>query len=197
ALGSLNATDLGRMEQGLALQYFSSGDLKKALEVSLQRMRTANAGSRGWLFNTYKSISALYIQLGNLSLAETYVRNNLALIQEARGWRSYGAYRRPTWERQVETARADLYEARGQFREAEAAYRRAEIWMHENIRLLHTYDFIPPPPDQLEQTTDFLIAAQGRVKARQGRLAEGEADVRRALLSRLKATGKYNLQTTK
>ena len=195
--GSLNVTDFGRMQQGLALQYFSSGDLKKALEASLQRMRTANAGSRGWLFNTYKSISALYIQLGNLNLAETYVRNNLALIQEARGWRSYGAYRRPTWERQVETARADLYEARGQFREAEAAYRRAEVWMHENIRLLHTYDFMPPPPDQLEQTTDFLIAAQGRVKARQGRLAEGEADVRRALLSRLKATGKYNLQTTK
>src|SRR5262249_8415990 len=92
---SLNVVDFGRMQQGLALQYFSSGDLKKALEVSLQRMRTANASSRGWLFNTYKSISALYIQLGNLSLAETYVRNNLALIQEARGWRSYGAYRRP------------------------------------------------------------------------------------------------------
>src|SRR5262245_14269610 len=33
------------------------------------------------------------------------------------------------------------------------------------------------------------------MKARQGRVAEGEADVRRALLSRLKATGKYNLST--
>ncbi len=33
------------------------------------------------------------------------------------------------------------------------------------------------------------------MKARQGRIAEGEADVRRALLSRLKANGKYNLGT--
>src|SRR5262249_11181964 len=32
-------------------------------------------------------------------------------------------------------------------------------------------------------------------KARQGRLVEGEADVRRALLSRLKAGGKYNTVT--
>jgi len=33
------------------------------------------------------------------------------------------------------------------------------------------------------------------MKARQGRVAEGEADVRRALLNRLKATGQYHLQT--
>ena len=42
---------------------------------------------------------------------------------------------------------------------------------------------------------DELIASQGRMKARQGRIAEGEADVRRALLRRLKSTGKYNLRT--
>jgi hypothetical protein len=33
------------------------------------------------------------------------------------------------------------------------------------------------------------------VKARQGRLVEGEGDVRNALLNRLKACGKYNTQT--
>jgi tetratricopeptide (TPR) repeat protein len=64
------------------------------------------------------------------------------------------------------------------------------------MRLLHTYESLPPPPpDQIQQTIDASIASQGRMKARQGRIAEGEADVRRALLSRLKATGKYILTT--
>ena len=141
------------------------------------------------------NITRRYLRLGDFNQAEAYVRKNQALIQEARGWRNYGGYRRPTWERLVETGKAHLYEARGQFREAEASYRRAEIWMVENIRQLPTYDILPPPPDQLQRATDELIAAQGRMKARQGRIAEGEADVRRALLSRLKATGKFNLST--
>ena len=46
----------------------------------------------------------------------------------------------------------------------------------------------------MEQAADRILAAMGRVQARQGRLAEGEATVRRALLNRLQATGKYNLQ---
>ena len=197
--GAVDVIDLGRLRQGLAVQYSAAGDPRKALEVSLQTVREIGSQrrGRGWLFNTYKRISDIYLQLGDFSQAENYVTRTQALIQEARGWPTYGGYRRPTWERQVETARAGLYEARGQFREAEAAYRRAEVWMHENIRKLHTYDFMPPPPDQLEQTTDLLIAAQGRMKARQGRFAEGEADVRRALLSRLKATGKYNVVTVR
>src|SRR5262249_51179119 len=42
---------------------------------------------------------------------------------------------------------------------------------------------------------DFLLTNEGLVKARQGRLNEAEADVRRALLSRLKAVGKYHSDT--
>ena len=63
--------------------------------------------------------------------------------------------------------------------------------------LLNTYgEGIPPPIDQLRQIIDLMTAKVGRMKAKQGRIAEGEADVRRALLNRLKATGKYNLQTS-
>ena len=41
-----------------------------------------------------------------------------------------------------------------------------------------------------------IFASVGRMKAKQGRLAEAEVDVRSALQSRLKAQGKYNPQTT-
>ncbi len=194
--GTLATNDFGRLRQGLSNQYGMIGEPKKALAVLLESARTVNVrGSQGWLFNTYSNIIERYLQLGDFNQAEVYLRRNQALIIEARGWPTYGNYRRPTWERIVETSKAKLYEARGQFREAESSYRRAEIWMVENIRQLPTYDFIPPPPDQLQQANDRLIASQGRMKARQGRIAEGEADVRRALLSRLRATGKYNLTT--
>src|SRR5262249_9760785 len=53
----------------------------------------------------------------------------------------------------------------------------------------------PPPRDQIQRSADSMIASQGRMKARQGRVAEGEADQRRALVSRLKTTGKVNLST--
>ena len=41
----------------------------------------------------------------------------------------------------------------------------------------------------------MLLIASARIKSRMGRIAEAETDARRALLNRLKATGKYNPQT--
>ena len=52
-----------------------------------------------------------------------------------------------------------------------------------------------PPREQFEQIIDYLTAFEGRAKYKQGRLAEAEIDIRRALLSRLKANGKYNADT--
>ena len=52
-----------------------------------------------------------------------------------------------------------------------------------------------PPREQFEQSIDYLTAFEGRTKYKQGRLAEAEIDIRRALLSRLKANGKYNQDT--
>ncbi len=194
--GSLDILGLGRIRQGLAIQYAFSGDPKKALQVLLKSAQTFDVkGAKGFLFNIQRHIVDRYIQLGDFNKAEVYVRKNQSLIQEARGWPQYSGFRRASWECDVEQSRARLYEARGQFREAEASYRRAENLRREELRLVRTYEGLPPPPDQVEQAIDFVIAAQGRMKARQGRIAEGEADVRRALLSRLKATGKYNLQT--
>jgi CHAT domain-containing protein len=195
---SVDALELGRIRQGLALQYGALGDPKKGLQVLLKSAQIfdVKGGRRGFLFNIHWQIVQRYSQLGDFSQAEIYVRKNQSLIAEARGWPTYAGFRRASWESDVEFSRAYLYEARGQFVEAEATYRRAEMLRRESMRLLNTYEGMPPPRDQLEQVNDFLVASQGRMKARQGRIAEGEADVRRALLSRLKATGKYNLRTT-
>jgi CHAT domain-containing protein len=192
---SVDALDLGRIRQGLAIQYANIGDPKKSLQVQIKSAQTFDykGGPRGFLFNIYRQIVERYIQLGDFNQAELYVRKLQSLIAEARGWPKYAGFRRVSWESEVEQARGRLYEGRGQFRDAEAAYKRAEVLRREAIRLVSTYDGLPPPPGQLEQVVDQMIAAQGRMKARQGRIAEGEADVRRALINRLKATGKYNL----
>ena len=43
----------------------------------------------------------------------------------------------------------------------------------------------------MERTADWALALEGRVKVKQGRVGEGEADVRRALLSRLSKSGNF------
>ena len=195
---SVDALELGRIRQGLAIQYAAAGDPKKSLQVQLRSVQMFDGrGTRGFLFNAQRQIIERYIQLGDFNQAQVYVQRNLALLGEARGWPKYSGFRRFSWESDTELGRARLYEARGQFREAEAAYRRSEGLRREALRVIDTYEGLKPPIDQMQQIIDEMIAAEGRMKVRQGRIAEGEADVRRALLSRLKATGKYNLYVVK
>jgi CHAT domain-containing protein len=196
--GALGLWEFARILQGLAIQYAFAGQHKKALAL-FQRIthQTNIKGSKGFLFNANRNIVSSYIALGDINQAAVYVARNNALIQEARSWPRYVGFLRANWEADVEEGRGRLAEARGQFREAEASFRKAEALRRESMRLLHTSDEPRPPMSQLEQSTDLVVALQGQVKARQGRIAEGEADVRRALLSRLKATGKYNMQTAK
>jgi CHAT domain-containing protein len=198
AEGATDLLEYGRIRQGLAIQYSLSGDPKKALQVSIQSVQMLNVrGAKGFLFNAQRQIVERYIQLGDFNQAQAYVQRNQGLLVEAQGWPTYTGFRRASFNADVELGRARLFEARGQFREAEISLRRAETLRREALRLLDTYNGLKPPVDQMQQSIDEMIASQGRMKARQGRIAEGEADVRRALLSRLKATGKYNLYAAK
>src|SRR5262249_17543825 len=82
----------------------------------------------------------------------------------------------------------------GQFKEAEAAYREAELRFGAELkRLVAEKD--EPFQRQTQEVVDFVVLFQSRVKARQGRLAEAEVDARRALLSHLREQGKYNFLT--
>ena len=77
------------------------------------------------MFNAQRQIADRYIQLGDFNTAEAYVRRNQALLQEARGWPTFGGFRKASWEADVVQGQARLYEARGQFREAETGYKRS------------------------------------------------------------------------
>ena len=87
-----------------------------------------------------------------------------------------------------------LFEARGQFREAEASFKLGELRKRAAIKGLLGSEY-PPSESSLVLAVDFTVLSQARTKSRQGRFAEAEVDARRALLSQLKNQGKYNAVT--
>ncbi len=195
--GTVDANVMGRLQQFAGGQYSAAGNPKQALAVFSRQIRDADVkGARGFLFGGNRQISGILVQMGDIVQAESFQRRSQSLIVEARtsglpAWRSNYAARGQSWEADVEFQRALIFEARGQFREAEVAYRMAEQRRRASVKgVLSSPN--PPPESQILQSADLLVLGQARMKARQGRLAEAEADARRALLARLKDQGKYH-----
>jgi CHAT domain-containing protein len=186
-----------RIRQFITLQKLTRGDVKGALEVSQFMVTDANRpGQKGYIFNALRLAAMVLVQTGDIPQAEGYVRRSLALIQEARtsglpGWRTGYAKAGRAWEGEVEAIRAVVFEARGQFREAEGAYAKSREWKLASIPDLASLPHAAPE-SQLRWSADGELLNVGRTKARQGRLAEAEVDIRGVLQSQLKAQGKYN-----
>lgn len=199
--GAVNPNLLGRMLQLQSLQHAVAGDPRRSLEIMQRLLRESASmpGAKGMQFVTNRGIAAVLIQMGDLSQAEAYLRRSQSAIQEARtsghpNWRAAYAKFGQSWEGELELARALIFEARGQFADAEAAYRNAELRKRASMKAIMDSDD-PPAETILLQAIDGAVLSQARMKAKQGRLAEAEVDARRALLSRLKDTGKYNSVT--
>ena len=201
ARGAVDPGMMGRLLQFATIQYSAAGDPKKAFEVSQRQLREVVGQGNGWgyQFNVYRVIAGIFIQMGNIAQAEAYLRRGQPAIQEARTsghpkWRAaYNTFGQ-SWEAEIELGRAMVFEARGQFREAESSYRLAEQRRRASIRGVMS-SANPPGEDVLLQVVDTTILSEARMMAKQGRFAEAEANARRALLARLKAQGKYNPTT--
>jgi CHAT domain-containing protein len=199
--GAVTSNMMGRLIQLAANQYSAAGDPKKAFDLFQRQLRevATQKGAKGYLFGANRQIAGMLIQMGDIAQAEAYLRRSQPLIQESRtsghpAWRSSYNTNGQNWEAEIELGRAMIFEARGQFRDAEASYRLGEQRKRAGIKgLLGSEN--PPSESSLLQGVDFTIVSQARMKLRQGRLAEAEVDARRALLSRLKDQGKYNPTT--
>ncbi len=200
--GAVSANMMGRLISLAAHQYSAAGDPKKAFELHQRQLReiSTQRGAKGYQFGSNRAIAGILIQMGDIAQAEAVLRRSLPQLQESRtsghpavraAYNTYGQ----SWEGEIELGRAMLAEARGQFRDAEAAYEtrrtaqacgdQADYWKR-TIRL---------PKSSMVLAVDFAVVSQARVKARQGRFGEAEVDARRALLSQLKNQGKYNAAT--
>jgi CHAT domain-containing protein len=186
-----------RIRQFVAIQYRLLGDPKQAIEIFDSIVREApTQQSRGAMINALTNLTRTALTMGDVNQADAYARRVQALVQEARGspnpnWRqSYIIYGN-SWESDGNAVQAMLFEAHGQYSEAEAAYRRAEAFRRAALKDLPRYEF-PPPPEQLMQNADALLLSVARNESKQQRLSQAEADARRALLDVLGQSGKYS-----
>src|SRR6202050_169124 len=194
ALGAEKHIDVVSSRLLLGFEYDWSGDPKSALEVFLDLARDSQSPQmRRHLFTAYRWISFLSIRIGDIDQAELYHQKLEALLIEAQAWPEF-AHNESRFLADVNYCRGRLFEDRGRLREAEAAYHNAEIHYTELLAQMAT----GPDASRLWSVAvvrDNMIASQGAVKAKQGRFAEGEVDVRRGLLNRLFSAGQYNLTT--
>jgi CHAT domain-containing protein len=195
SLGGDFRTEVSRYMQLLAQQYRVGGNLKGSIEIEqaiARKIEEARAG-KGLLFGNNSRIVNSYLTLGDLRQAEIYVNKNVALLAESKSWPNVDMFR-SSWEASVENGRARLLNARGNYREAELAFRKSQILLRDSLAKAPNWPN-RPPADSIESAIDFALNYEGQAKARQGRLKEAEADIRRAMLSRLKTVGKYHPDT--
>jgi CHAT domain-containing protein len=188
-------TEGSRFEMSQESQMRLSGDHRGAfllLERMAQRLNigVANKG-RSFVINHRMTINLLH--LGEIGKAETYVKRNIALISEARAWPNAQPFL-SNWEAATEDSKGRFAQARGRYREAEAAFVRSEALYRDAQVKSRSWNIIVAQ-STFEGAIDYAAVFCGRAKAAQGRLAEAEIDVRRALLSRLKLVGKYHADT--
>jgi CHAT domain-containing protein/tetratricopeptide (TPR) repeat protein len=116
-----------------------------------------------------------------------------ALLSQARSWPNFQPYLSNA-EGNVEAGKGLLFSARGRFREAETAFSKAEGLRRDALVKSRSWP-LKFTQSQFEIGIDFMAADAGMAKSAQGRHAEAEVDVRRALLSRLRSVGKYHIDT--
>ncbi len=195
AAGGDYARVVSRYEGFLSGQYRTLGEIKKsiAIEQTMAAKLDKIPRTKGRFFGINLRIALAYLLIGEINQAETYIKKNQALLNESKSWPNVEQFR-SGWAANIENGNARLFEGRGHFKEAEAAFRQAHVLLRDAAAKSSSWP-VPPPRGNFESTIDFLTAYEGRMKARQGRLAEGEADVRSALLSRLRTVGKYHADT--
>lgn len=192
-----------RIRQFVGMQQRLAGDLKGSIATFQQLIAETDnrPGLGGWLFNALRNITETVLFSGDIAQAENHMRRLEAKIVEMRTSglpqkREAYAQRGRAFESDLEAARAQVFDARGNYRDAEAAYKKAADYRRGWIQDSKKTDY-PPPESQIRQNMDADLLNVARMKAKQGRLAEAEVDARAVLLSRLKEQGKYNPLTTK
>lgn len=182
-----------RYEQLLMRRLRDVGQHKRANALLAKQLSAFAKQKKGKLFGLHYAIAVGSLRNGDLGTAESYVAKNRALLAEAQRWPVFPVYGM-SWQALVEDGNARVDEARGRYPDAEAAYHKASIFYLSALKTVAQWES-KPSEGELERFSDWALALEGRVKVKQGRVGEGEADVRRALLSRLSKSGKFHADT--
>jgi CHAT domain-containing protein len=182
-----------RYEQLLLQRLRDAGQHKRANALITKQMTAFANQAKGRLFGLNYILALGQIRNGDINAAENYAARNRTLLAEARRWPNFQIYG-TNWQATVEDGSARVAESRGRYADAESGYRNAALFYTASVKTLPQWQS-KPPEGQIERLADWALALEGRVKVRQGHVGEGEADVRRALLSRLSKSGKFHADT--
>jgi CHAT domain-containing protein len=182
-----------RYEQLLARLLRDAGQDKRASAIVAQQMATFANKSRGKLFGLNFTLVLSFIKSGDIGKAESYAERNRSLLTESQRWPVFPIYGM-AWQALVEDGNARVQESRGRYSQAEGAYHKASILYKNSMKTYAQWES-RPAEGEAERFADWALALEGRTKVKQGRVGEGETDVRRALLSRLSKSGKFHADT--
>jgi CHAT domain-containing protein/tetratricopeptide (TPR) repeat protein len=191
--GSNYSNEFSRYQQFLQFELPKVGELERAISLENAQIAVFQRLERGRLFNLNRQLLNAYIDMGDLDRAETYLRHDRALLEESKAWGDSALHLSDRLQ-VIDGASGRLLLAKRRYAEAEAAFHRAQPEQSEAMVQSREWPSAPPQIT-FERGIDRSLADEGRAKARQGRVAEAEVDLRRALLSRLSKEGKYNTNT--
>jgi CHAT domain-containing protein len=182
-----------RYEQLLMGLLRGVGQNKRANTLLAKQTAAFSNNGKARLFGLNLGQLKGFIRGGDITTAESYAARNRNLLTEAQRWPQFSLYGM-IWQALVEDGNARIDESRGRVAEAEVGYHKASLLYAGSLK---TYDqwTSKPPKGSIETSADWALALEGRAKVKQGRVGEGEADVRRALLNRLKKSGKFHADT--
>jgi len=98
------------------------GEPKQAMATFEQMIRDVDQlGSQGFLFNIYKIVGGILLQMGDVSKADDYLRRDQLLLEEARSstkpyWVNVYKAKGASWEADIDSLRAMIFEARNSLR---------------------------------------------------------------------------------
>src|SRR5882757_9166010 len=182
-----------RYEQLLMRRLRDAGQHKRAIAIITKQVAAFANQGKGKLFALNYVLALGYLRNGDVNTAESYAARNRALLTEAQRWPVFPIYG-IAWQAVVEDGNARIEEARGRLPQAEGAFHKAAILYTGSLKTIWQWES-KPGEGEMERNADWALAFEGRTKVKQGRLGEGEADVRRALLSRLSKSGKFHADT--
>lgn len=149
---------------------------------------------RGHLFFIHQHMVQALVAMGDVARARANQRRLEALYARVRHHPRFLVHGRQ-WEAQLELSRARISESTGRYPAALEGYLRARGLWQRSLGDSWRWGDDQVAKARIAGAIDLLTAAAGRMKMRQGRIMEGEADMRRALVASLDRVGKHNVVT--
>jgi len=186
----MQSSMLQRVLASLASAEKEAGDLKASVTVDLERANALPAGSYPY-GNTSANIAVTYAKLGNFEEAKRWISRSENVNFNPKAPQVF----RAIMAARVSVARAIMLETRGNFPDAERAYRDVIETFEKRIipdeETIRMQSAASTEAGNMSLQRIAFLQALARTLVHQGRLTEAEAEARRGLLDVLKLRGHY------